>query len=223
MTWKTLSNLSSILFYSLCPSVMLPTFWDFFLRGMLSSSLFSLHFLWEDKWRMSRSKLNKHNFPRNIFSDPTTHFLLGHFLYCCVVSKNHALSFGILGNWKLYIHPITHQITSSIKTGLVVVVQSPSRIQLFVTPWTAARQASLSLTISWSLPKVMSIEIGDAIQASHSLFPSCPQDLAWFIIWWMSGSASIYTGRGVVLEGDLRNIRSILTGKTKESPHSTEF
>ena len=93
---------------------------------------------------MSRSKLNKHNFPRNILSDPATHFLLGHFLYCCVVSKNHALSFGILGNWKLYIHPITHQITSSMKTGLVVVVQSPSRVQLFVTPWTAAHQASLS-------------------------------------------------------------------------------
>ena len=118
---------------------------------------------------MSRSKLNKHNFPRNILSDPATHFLLGHFLYCCVVSKNHALSFGILGNWKLYIHPITHQITSSMKTGLVVVVQSPSRVQLFVTPWTAARQASLSLTISWSLPKLMSIEIGDAIQAAHSV------------------------------------------------------
>ena len=40
---------------------------------------------------------------------------------------------------------------------IVVVVQSPSRVQLFVTPWTAARQASLSLTISWSLPKFMSI------------------------------------------------------------------
>ena len=33
-----------------------------------------------------------------------------------------------------------------------------SRVQLFVTPWTAARQASLSITNSWSLPKPMSIE-----------------------------------------------------------------
>ena len=32
-------------------------------------------------------------------------------------------------------------------------------VQLFVTPWTAARQASLSITISWSLPKLMSIEL----------------------------------------------------------------
>ena len=38
-----------------------------------------------------------------------------------------------------------------------VVVQSPSHVRLFVTPWAAARQASLSLTISRSLPKFMSI------------------------------------------------------------------
>ena len=31
---------------------------------------------------------------------------------------------------------------------VVVVVQSPSRVRLFVTPWTAACQASLSLAIS---------------------------------------------------------------------------
>ena len=38
-------------------------------------------------------------------------------------------------------------------------VQSLSRVQLFVTPWTAARQASLSITNSWSLLKLMSIEL----------------------------------------------------------------
>ena len=37
-------------------------------------------------------------------------------------------------------------------------VQSLSRVQLFVTPWTAAHQASLSITNSWSLIKLMSIE-----------------------------------------------------------------
>ena len=37
-------------------------------------------------------------------------------------------------------------------------VQSFSRIQLFATPWTAVCQASLSITISQSLPKLMSIE-----------------------------------------------------------------
>ena len=40
----------------------------------------------------------------------------------------------------------------------VIVVQLPSRIQLFATPWTAARQSSLSFTISWNLLKLMSIE-----------------------------------------------------------------
>ena len=41
---------------------------------------------------------------------------------------------------------------------MVVVVQSPSRVQLFATSWTAAHQASLSLTISQNLPKFMSIQ-----------------------------------------------------------------
>ena len=38
-------------------------------------------------------------------------------------------------------------------------VQSLSRVLLFVTPWTAACQASLYITNSWSLPKLMSIEL----------------------------------------------------------------
>ena len=36
-------------------------------------------------------------------------------------------------------------------------IQSLSGIQLFETPWTAARQASLSFTNSWSLLKLMPI------------------------------------------------------------------
>ena len=38
-------------------------------------------------------------------------------------------------------------------------VQSLSRVWLFVTPWTAARQASLSITNSWSLLKLMPIKL----------------------------------------------------------------
>ena len=37
-------------------------------------------------------------------------------------------------------------------------VQSLSHVRLFATPWTAARQASLSLTNSWSLLRLMSIK-----------------------------------------------------------------
>ena len=44
-------------------------------------------------------------------------------------------------------------------------VQSLSRVQLFVTPWIAARQASLSITNSRSLLKLMSIE--SVMPSSH--------------------------------------------------------
>ena len=42
---------------------------------------------------------------------------------------------------------------------VVVVVQSLRPVRVFETPWTAAHQASLSFTISWSLLKLMSIEL----------------------------------------------------------------
>ena len=48
---------------------------------------------------------------------------------------------------------------------IVVFIQSPSCVQLFVVPWTAACQASLSLTISCSLPKFMSITL--VMPSSH--------------------------------------------------------
>ena len=44
------------------------------------------------------------------------------------------------------------------KRAVIAVVQSLSHVLLFVTPWTAARQASLSFTVSWSLLKLMSIK-----------------------------------------------------------------
>ena len=42
---------------------------------------------------------------------------------------------------------------------LVLVVQLLNCVRLFVTPWTAARQAPLSFTPSWSLLKFMSVEL----------------------------------------------------------------
>ena len=57
------------------------------------------------------------------------------------------------------------------------VVQSLSGVELFVTPWTAARQASLSFTISWSLLKLMSIESVIPIQPSHPLSSPSPPAL----------------------------------------------
>ena len=54
---------------------------------------------------------------------------------------------------------------------IAVVVQLPSRVWLFVIPWTAAGHASLSLTMSWSLPNFMSI--ASVMPCSH-LILRCP-------------------------------------------------
>ena len=60
-------------------------------------------------------------------------------------------------------------------TGLISLwsssVQLLSRVWLFVTPWMAACQASLSITNSWSLPKPMSIE---SMMPSNHLILCCP-------------------------------------------------
>ena len=47
-------------------------------------------------------------------------------------------------------------------------VQSLSHVQLFATPWTVARQASLSIINSQSLPKPMSIE--SVMPSNHLIF-----------------------------------------------------
>ena len=66
---------------------------------------------------------------------------------------------------------------ASVQSGSL---QSFSCVRLFATPWTVARQASLSITSSWSLLKLMSIE--SVIPSNHvilyrplllpSIFPS---------------------------------------------------
>ena len=50
-------------------------------------------------------------------------------------------------------------------------VRSLSRVRLFATPWTAACQASLSITNSWSLLRLMSIE---SVMPSSYLILCCP-------------------------------------------------
>ena len=50
-------------------------------------------------------------------------------------------------------------------------VQSLSRVQLFVTPRTAACQASLSIPNSWSLLKLMSIKL---VMLSNHIILCCP-------------------------------------------------
>ena len=57
----------------------------------------------------------------------------------------------------------------------VFVAQLLSHVQLFVTPWTAARQASLSFTISLSLLRLMSIE--SMVPSNHLIL--CHPLLLW--------------------------------------------
>ena len=53
----------------------------------------------------------------------------------------------------------------------VVIVQSLSHVRLFATPWTAARQASLSFTISQNLLKLICTE---SMMPSNHLILCCP-------------------------------------------------
>ena len=66
--------------------------------------------------------------------------------------------------------------TANLRTDICPIykfssVQLLSRVRLFVTPWTAARQASLSITNSWSLLNLMSIEV---VMPSNHLILCCP-------------------------------------------------
>ena len=83
---------------------------------------------------------------------------------------------------KLYIYILT-----------VVIDQSFSRVQLFATPWTAACQASVSITISWSLLKLMSVE---SIMPSNHLNLCCPLLLPsiFLSIRFFSNELALHTG-----------------------------
>ena len=54
---------------------------------------------------------------------------------------------------------------------VVVFVHLLSCVRLFMTPWTAAHQASLSFTISWSLVKLMFVEL---VMPLNHLILCCP-------------------------------------------------
>ena len=72
----------------------------------------------------------------------------------------------------LSLHPRTEFRTLLLTTrAQFSSVQLLSRFQLFATPWTAACQASLSNTNSWSLPKLKSIE---SVMPSNHLILCCP-------------------------------------------------
>ena len=72
---------------------------------------------------------------------------------------------------KLNIQKTKFMASSSINSWQMSSVQMLSHVQLFATPRTAARQASLSITNSWSLLKLMSFE---SVMPSNHLILCCP-------------------------------------------------
>ena len=75
-------------------------------------------------------------------------------------------------SFSVFLKPMMYILISQFSS-----VQLLSRVRLFVTPWIAARQASLSITNSQTLLKPMSIESHPAISSSVVTFSSCPQFL----------------------------------------------
>ena len=52
-----------------------------------------------------------------------------------------------------------YELSKTGTSGQFSSIQSLSHVQFFMTPWTTARQASLSITNCWKSPKPMSIEL----------------------------------------------------------------
>ena len=107
----------------------------------------------------------------------------------------------------LHSMPLCVQVSSSYKDTshiglgptLCTVVQLPSCVLLFETPWTLAHQASLSFTISWRLLKFMSIEL--AMPSNHLILchplllpPSIFPRIRWPKYWSFSFSISPSNG-----------------------------
>ena len=90
--------------------------------------------------------------------------------YFIMTSQNTLQPFKMILSIKLTIFVISREMgeKAEYKCTYIVVFQLLSCVQLFVTPWTAAHQASLSFTISQSLLKLMSIE--SVMSSSHLIF-----------------------------------------------------
>ena len=119
-------------------------------------------------------------------------------------------------------------------------VQSLSHLKLFATPWTAAYQASLSITNSWSLPKLMSTK--SVMPSNHlilcspllllpSIFPSISVfssesvlHIMWTKFWSFSYSISPsneYSGL-ISFRMDWLDLLAV-QGTLKESPPAPQF
>ena len=78
------------------------------------------------------------------------------------------------GAWQATLHGVAKELDVTEQQNSDNTVQLLSCVRLFVTPWTAACQASLSFTISRRLLKLMSIELLMPSNHSHPLLPPSP-------------------------------------------------
>ena len=89
-----------------------------------------------------------------------------------LISGSSAFSKSNLYIWNFLVHVLLKPILKDFEHNFQFSsVPSLSRVRLFATPWTTAHQASLSITNSWSLPKLMSIE---SVMPSNHLILSHP-------------------------------------------------
>ena len=100
-------------------------------------------------------------------------------LFCCCFDGG---SLWVVNIWPWARHSLLNPRILTCKMKVLdqvtsIIVQSLSHVRLFVTPWTAVHQASLSFTISRSLLQLMSIE--SVMPSNHlilcQLFSSCLQ------------------------------------------------
>jgi len=108
-------------------------------------------------WTVARQCPLSMGFPRQEYWSGF-HFLLQE-IFLTQESNLHLL------HWQVDSLPLSHL------GSLFNSVQSFSRVQLFATPWTAAHQASLSITNAQNLLKLMSIE---SVMPSIHLILCCP-------------------------------------------------
>ena len=105
----------------------------------------------------------------------------GYSVLCTVLFLEPFFMFDIISKWKGF-----SQVNFTRKIGICMFnshsvqfssVQSLSRIWLFLTPWIVACQASLSITNSWSPPKLRSIESVMSTPSTPAPNPSQHQGL----------------------------------------------
>ena len=101
--------------------------------------------------------------------------------YCSTIKKNEIRLFAeSCMDLEIIIVSEVSQKEKYYMISFISSIQSLSHVQLFATPWTAACQASLFFTISWSLLKSMSTEsvmlsnnliLGHPVLLLPSIFP----------------------------------------------------